>query len=130
MSSAVKLVEKKRVLLESIDTGNGPNKTIDEIRKTEMGADLHKLKLIRKAHLNNPIIGYLNLNSLRNKIHEVSEVFGDLSLDYFVLEAGLMESYGEWRVTVYNVIFGEIRFLDGHLNIGIITETKFKRVSR
>ena len=59
-----------------------------------MGADLHKLKLIRKAHLNNPIIGYLNLNSLRNKIHEVSEVFGDLSLDYFVLEAGLMESYG------------------------------------
>ena len=130
MSGAVKLVEKKRVLLESIDTGNGPNKTIDEIRKTEMGADLHKLKLIRKAHLNNPIIGYLNLNSLRNKIHEVCEVFGDLSLDYFVLGADLMESYGEWRVTVYDVIFGEIRFLDSHLNIGIITETKFKRVSR
>ena len=85
MSGAVKLVEKKRVLLESIDTGNGPNKTIDEIRKTEMGADLHKLKLIRKAHLNNPIIGYLNLNSLRNNIHEMREVFGDLSLDYFVL---------------------------------------------
>ena len=25
--------------------------------------------------------------------------------------AGYMESYGEWRVTVYDVIFGELRFL-------------------
>ena len=80
MLSTVELVEKKRVLLESIDTGNDhdPNKTIDEIRKNEMGADLHKLKIIRKAHLSNSIIGYLTLNSLRNKIHEVREVFGDL----------------------------------------------------
>ena len=42
MSSTVDLVEKKRILLESIDTSNSPNKTIDEIRKNEMGADLHK----------------------------------------------------------------------------------------
>ena len=84
MSSTIDLVEKKRVLLESIDTGNGPNKIIDE-RKNEMDADLHKLKVISEALLNNPIIGYHNLNGLRNKIHEVREVFGDLSLDYFVL---------------------------------------------
>ena len=25
-----------------------------------------------------------------------------------------MESYGEWRVTVYDVIFVELRFLDSH----------------
>ena len=84
MSSTIDLVEKKRVLLESIDTGNGPNRIIDE-RKNEMGADLHKLKVISEALLNNTIIGYHNLNGLRNKIHEVREVFGDLSLDYFVL---------------------------------------------
>ena len=42
MSSTVDLVEKTKVFLESIDTCNGPNKTIDEIRKNEMGADLHK----------------------------------------------------------------------------------------
>ena len=42
MSSTVDLVEKKEVFLESIDTCNGPNKTIDEIRKNETGADLHK----------------------------------------------------------------------------------------
>ena len=32
-----------------------------------MDADLHKLKLIRKAHLNNPIIDYLSLNSLKKE---------------------------------------------------------------
>ena len=67
MSSTVDLVEKKRILFESIDTANSPNKTIAEIRKNEMDADLHKLKLIRNADLKNPIIGYLNLNSLRKK---------------------------------------------------------------
>ena len=25
-----------------------------------------------------------------------------------------MESYGEWRVTVYDVIFAELTFLDSH----------------
>ena len=78
MSSNVDLVGKNKVLLESIDTDNRPDKTTDVNRKNEMGLGLHKLKLIRKAHLNNLIIGYLNLNTLRNKIHEMREVFGDL----------------------------------------------------
>ena len=25
-----------------------------------------------------------------------------------------MESYGEWRVTVYDLIYGELRFLNSH----------------
>ena len=25
-----------------------------------------------------------------------------------------MESYDEWRVTVHNVMFGELRYLDSH----------------
>ena len=33
-----------------------------------MGADFLKLKRIRKFHLNNPIIDYVNLNSLTIKI--------------------------------------------------------------
>ena len=28
--------------------------------------------------------------------------------------AGSMESYGEWRVTVYEIIFGELKFFDSH----------------
>ena len=33
----------------------------------------------------NPLIGYLNINSIRNKISDIREVFGKLQLDYFVL---------------------------------------------
>ena len=29
------------------------------------------------------------------------------------VESGV-ENYGEWRITVYDVIFGELRFLDSH----------------
>ena len=90
MASTVYL-EKKKFLLESVDTGNRPSKTTDEIKKNEMSADLHKLKLIRKAHFYNLIIGYLNLNSSRNKIHKVREVFGGLFLDYFVLSETCVE---------------------------------------
>ena len=82
MSSTVDLVKKKSFV--RINRGNCPNKTIHEIRKNEMDADLDKLNLIKKAHLNNPIIGYLNLNSFKNIMHEVREVFRDLSLNYFV----------------------------------------------
>ena len=78
MSSTVDLKEKKRVFLESIDTSNGPNTTRGEIKKNQIGSDLLKLKRIRKFHLNNPITDYVNLNSLRIKIHEVREVLGDL----------------------------------------------------
>ena len=39
----------------------------------------------RLKHLRNPLIGYLNINSLRNKIVDVREVFGKLQLDCFVL---------------------------------------------
>ena len=64
--------------------GNGPNKTIDKIRRSGMGADLHKLSN-QEGFFKQSYHCYLNLNSLRNKIHEMKKVFGDLSLDYFVL---------------------------------------------
>lgn len=67
MSSKVDLVEEKKSFVRINRRGNGPNKTIHKITKNEMGADIHKLKLITKARLNNPINGYLKLNSLRNK---------------------------------------------------------------
>ena len=64
--------------------GNGPNKTIDKIRRSGMGADLHKLSN-QEGFFKQSSHCYLNLNSLRNKIQEMKKVFGDLSLDYFVL---------------------------------------------
>ena len=48
-------------------------------------SDLQSLKLVRSDNTENPMIGYLNLNSLRNKIIDLREVLKHISLDYFVV---------------------------------------------
>ena len=48
----------------------------------------------RLKHPRNPLTGYLNINSLRNKIVDATEVFGKLQLDFFVLnETKLDDSF-------------------------------------
>ena len=50
-----------------------------------------------------PLIGYLNINSLRNKIVDVREVFGKLQLDFFVLsEAKLDDSFPSAQFYIEN----------------------------
>ena len=39
----------------------------------------------RLKYINNPLISYLNTNSLRNKVIDLREIILELSLDYFVL---------------------------------------------
>ena len=39
----------------------------------------------------NPLIGYLNINSLRNNIVDAREVFGKLQLDSFVVSETKLE---------------------------------------
>ena len=48
-------------------------------------SDLQSLELVRSDNTENPMIGYLNLNSLRNKIIDLREVLKHISLDYFVV---------------------------------------------
>ena len=43
------------------------------------------LRANRLKCVNNPLIGYLNVNSLRNKIVNLREIILELSLDYLVL---------------------------------------------
>ena len=50
---------------------------------------LHKLRL---EYPRNPLIGYLNINSLRNKIIDVREMIGRLQLDYFVISETKLDS--------------------------------------
>ena len=48
----------------------------------------------RLKYARNSLIGYLNINSLRNKIVDAREVFGKFQLDYFVLsETKLDDSF-------------------------------------
>ena len=57
-------------------------------------ADLLILQEDRIKFHNNPLLGYLNINSLRNKVTYLRIIFKGLSLDYFVLsEIKLDESF-------------------------------------
>ena len=57
-------------------------------------ADLQILQEDRIKFHNNPLLDYLNINSLRNKVTDLRIIFKGLSLDYFVLsETKLDESF-------------------------------------
>ena len=50
----------------------------------------HDLQMLQNECLKfnkNPLVGYLNINSLRNKIMDFREIVQYLYLDYFVLSA-------------------------------------------
>ena len=48
-------------------------------------SDLQILSKLRLKYPRNPLIGYLSINSLRNKIIDVREMIGRPQLDYFVI---------------------------------------------
>ena len=60
----------------------------------------------RVKYPTNPLIGYLNINSFRNKIIDVREVIGKVSLDYFVIsETKLDESFlsAQFNISNYEI---------------------------
>ena len=60
----------------------------------------------RLKYPTNPLIDYLNINSFRNKIIDVREVFGKLSLDYFAIsESKLDESFpsAQFNINSYEI---------------------------
>ena len=57
----------------------------------------------RLKYPTNPLIGYLNIKSLRNKIIDVREVIGKFSLDYFVIsEIKLDDSFPSAQLNISN----------------------------
>ena len=67
------------------------------IKKSNIGLISSGFEAVRENRLkyvNNPLIGYLNINSLRNKIVDLREIILELSLDYLVLsETKVEESF-------------------------------------
>ena len=57
--------------------------TSDEFSSVK-SPDLQSLKAARYDNTENPVIGYLNISSLWNKIIDLREVLKHISLDYFV----------------------------------------------
>ena len=55
----------------------------------------HDLQMLRNERLKfnkNPLLGYLNINSLRNKIINFGEIIQYLNLDYFILNETKIDS--------------------------------------
>ena len=50
-----------------------------------VSAGFEALRENRLKYVNNPLIDYLNINSLRNKIVDLREIILKLSLDYLVI---------------------------------------------
>ena len=55
-------------------------------------SDFQILRKLRLKYPRNPLIGYLNINSFRNKIIDVREMIGRLQLDYFVISETKLDS--------------------------------------
>ena len=60
----------------------------------QVGAELHLLQKDKRQYLNNPLIGYLNINSVRNKTADLQIFIQNIPLDYLVLsETKLDENF-------------------------------------
>ena len=77
---------------------------------------LQQLQEDRLQHHKNPLIGYLNINSLRNKITDLRVIMTILSLDYLILsETKIDESFA---TSQFNVEGYEIRARRGRDKFG------------
>ena len=76
--------------------------------------------MLKKDRLNyprNPLIGYLNINFIRNKISDIREVFRKLQLNYFVSsETKIHESF---PLAQFNIHEYEIRDRRDRENTGV-----------
>ena len=71
-----------------------------------MEAELHLLKKDRRQYLNNHLVGYLNINSVRNKIADLQIIIQNIPLGYLVLrETELDESFpnAQFKLDVYEI---------------------------
>ena len=96
------------------DTSSGGIYLHDYIRNTKLGisvskssaADLEMLQNDRLKFLHNPLIAYLNINSLRNKLIDLGKILKDLPLDYLVIsETKLDESFpnSQFKLNGYEI---------------------------
>ena len=68
--------------------------------------DLQILISDRLKYLKNPLLGYLNINSLRNKITDLRIILKEISLDYFVVsETKLDETFptAQFNINDYEI---------------------------
>ena len=77
---------------------NSPVKSVKDFNNS-----IDRITHLRLKNPNNPLIGYLNINSLRNKIVDLREICSSFSPDYFVLgETKLDQSFPSTQFLIDN----------------------------
>ena len=82
------------------------NSADHNLRHNSYQSSLDGIHELRIKYPSNPLIGYLNINSLRNKIVDAREILTKFSPDYFVLaETKLDESFptGQFYINNYEI---------------------------
>ena len=78
-------------------------------------SDLKMLHDLRFECPKNLLCGYLNINSLRNKIHDLRLIIHDVPLDYFIIsETKLDNSFPNAQLTINNYEIRARRDRDKH----------------
>ena len=57
----------------------------DENKNITISNDIEKFEKLGKSNLNNSILAYYNINSLRNKIHDLKGIISRTSPDILVI---------------------------------------------
>ena len=89
---------------------------IQTVEFFHVGAEQYLLQKDRRQYLNNPLIGYLNINSVRNKIADLQIFIQNIPLDYLVLsETKLDESFpnASFNLDGYKTRAGRVKDKNG-----------------
>ena len=62
------------------------NEITNKAKNTNHNLDIEEVINLGKLYTNNPIIGYLNINSLRNKITQLTEICGKAPIDLLCID--------------------------------------------
>ena len=62
-----------------------------------MEAELHLLQKVRRQCLNNPLIGYLNINSICNKIADFQIIIQNIPLVFLVVSGTKLDEFLRMR---------------------------------
>ena len=89
-------------------------KNLDQTNESVFDSDLKGLSKLRKAYPNNPIIGYLNINSLKEKIICLRDIISTSKMVYFICISPLSKA-----LKCYDNIA-----LAGDLNIDLLDPSK------
>ena len=92
-----------------------------DTNKDTHSIDCTDLKKDRLNYPRNTLIGYFNINSIRNKISDIRVIFGKLQLDYFVLsETKIDESFPSAQFNIHDYEIRNRR--DKHKHEGRVIE--------